>query len=78
MAVAAPNIPVTGFHAVDVRKSLSPNFAIASEDSFRSTAIIPMMKIITLKDATAVREEKNNSVRFFLGDMANTETFLLD
>jgi antitoxin component of RelBE/YafQ-DinJ toxin-antitoxin module len=36
------------------------------------------MKIITLKDATAVREENNSSVRFFLGDMANTKTFPLD
>jgi hypothetical protein len=70
MVVAAPNIPVTGFHAVEVRKSISPNFPIAREDSFKSTAMMPMIKMMTVKDATAVREEKKSSGISFLGDVA--------
>ena len=76
MVVAAPNIPVTGFHAVEVRKSISPNFPIASEDSFKSTEMMPMIKMMTVKDATAVREKKSSSGMFFFGDMANEMTFL--
>jgi hypothetical protein len=56
MVVAAPNIPVTGFQAVEVRKPTTPNFPMASEDSFKSTAMMPMIKMMTVKDATAVRE----------------------
>ena len=77
MVVAAPNIPVTGFHAVEVRKSISPNFPIASEDSFKSTEIMPMIKMMTVKDATAVREEKKRSGKFFFGKMAKERTFLI-
>ena len=56
MVVAAPKTPVTGFQVVVVRKSKSPNFPMASEDSLKSTTTMPIMKIMTVKDATAVRE----------------------
>ena len=75
MVVAAPNIPVTGFHAVEVRKSISPNLSIASEDSFKSTTMMPMINMMTVKDATAVREKKSSSGICFFGDMANERTF---
>ena len=67
MVVAAPKIPVTGFQAVEVRKSISPNFPIASEDSLKSTAMMPMIKMMTVKDATAVRERKEQIRDIFLG-----------
>ncbi len=76
MVVAAPKIPFTGFHAVEVRNSITPNFPIASEDSLKSTTRIPMMKMMMVADATAVREEKNRSKTFFLGEMAKERTFL--
>ena len=77
IVVAAPKTLVTGFQAVDVRKLISPNFPIASEDSLTSTNRIPIMKIMMLKDAMAVRKEKRKSMRFFLGTMAKDATFLL-
>ncbi len=76
MVVAAPKIPVTGFQVVEVKKFTSPNFPIASQDSLTSTARIPMMKMMMVKDAMAVREENNRSTKFFLGKMAKERTFL--
>lgn len=75
IVVAAPKTPVTGFQAVEVRKSISPNFPIASEDSLTSTMMMPMIKKMTVKDAIAVRERKISSGIFFCGDMANERTF---
>ena len=71
MVVAAPKTRVTGFQAVEARKSTHPNFPIASEDSLTSTIMMPMMKKITVKDATAVRVRKISSGIFFGKDMAN-------
>jgi hypothetical protein len=76
MVVAAPKICVTGFHVVEVRKFTSPNFPRASDDSLTSTARIPTMKIMMVKEAMAVREENNRSTTFFLGKMAKERTFL--
>jgi hypothetical protein len=75
IVVAAPKTPVTGFQAVDVRKLTIPNFSIESEDSLTSIINMPIIKMITVKDAIAVREEKNRSNKFFLGEMANEEPF---
>lgn len=61
MLVAAPKMPVTGFQAVEVKKFMIPNFPIAREDSLTRTTRIPMMKMMTVSDATAVRKEKNRS-----------------
>jgi hypothetical protein len=77
MVVAAPNTPVTGFHVVEVRKSINPNFPIASEDSLTSTTTMPIIKMITVKDAAAVRERKRSSGIFFLRGIANARPFLL-
>ena len=57
MVVAAPKTPVTGFHVVEVMKLTTPNFPIARVDSCMSVTRIPMIKMITVNDATAVREE---------------------
>jgi len=37
--------------------------------------MMPMIKMMTVKDATAVREKKSSSGMFFFGDMANERTF---
>ena len=59
--VAAPKMPVTGFQVVEVKKFTRPNFLNASEDSLKRTTRIPIMKMMTVMDATAVRREKNRS-----------------
>ena len=76
MVVAAPKTPVTGFQTVEVRKSTTPNFPIASDDSRSRTVIIPMIKMMTVEDASAVREKKNSSGKFRLGDIATEPAFL--
>jgi hypothetical protein len=40
--------------------------------------MMPMIKKMTVKDATAVRERKMNSGIFFREDIANAGTFLLN
>ncbi len=62
MVEAAPKISLTGFHAAEVRKPAIPNFAIAGNDSLMSTARMPMMKIMTVKDARAVSDENRKSI----------------
>ncbi len=78
MAVAAPKIPLTGSHAVDVRKSKTPNVLIAGQDSAMRTAIIPTMKKITEKDAMAVREEKARSMGFLFDETSKGQSLLID
>lgn len=68
MAVAAPNVPVTGSHAVENKNLIAPNVLRERDDSLTSTIRIPATITMTDKDATAVTNENDRSTEIFILD----------